>query len=184
MWKCSLDRSVHYYGVIVRAMASNHQPHDCLLNRLFRHISKKTSTLLVTGLYEENSPVTDEFPAQRASNAENVFNWWRHHDMTTILRIANLTNTAQIQYISYNMYSFAVFCFVFYILWTLRWRMWFFHPCFAGLLHWRWGNRILLQFHWNNQEPHCKKQRLIITRWCVTNLTLVLITLQNKHAWC
>ena len=29
---------------------SNHQPHDCLLNRLFRHRSKKTSKLRVTGL--------------------------------------------------------------------------------------------------------------------------------------
>ena len=28
---------------------------------------------------EGNSPVTREFPAQRASNAENVFVWWRHH---------------------------------------------------------------------------------------------------------
>ena len=27
-----------------------------------------------------NSPVTGEFPAQRASNAENVSIWWRHHD--------------------------------------------------------------------------------------------------------
>ena len=26
-----------------------------------------------------NSPVTDEFPAQKASNAENLFIWWRHH---------------------------------------------------------------------------------------------------------
>ena len=26
-----------------------------------------------------NSPVTGEFPAQRASNAENVSIWWRHH---------------------------------------------------------------------------------------------------------
>ena len=26
-----------------------------------------------------NSPVTDEFPAQMASNAENVSIWWRHH---------------------------------------------------------------------------------------------------------
>ena len=34
---------------------SNHQPHDCLLNRLFRHISKKTSKLRVTGLCEGNS---------------------------------------------------------------------------------------------------------------------------------
>ena len=29
---------------------SNHQPHGCLLNRLFRRRSKKTSKLLVTGL--------------------------------------------------------------------------------------------------------------------------------------
>ena len=29
---------------------SNHQPHDCLLYRLFRHRSKKTSKLHVTGL--------------------------------------------------------------------------------------------------------------------------------------
>ena len=27
------------------------------------------------------SPVTGEFPAQRASNAENVSIWWRHHVM-------------------------------------------------------------------------------------------------------
>ena len=50
---------------------SNHQPHDCLLNRLFRHRSKKTSKLRVTGFCEGNSPVTVEFPAQRATNAEN-----------------------------------------------------------------------------------------------------------------
>ena len=52
---------------------SNHQPHDCLLDRLFKHRSKKTSKLHVTGLCVGNSPVTSEFPAQRASNAENVF---------------------------------------------------------------------------------------------------------------
>ena len=57
---------------------SNHQPRDCLLNRLFRRISKKTSKLRVTGLCEGNSPVTGEFPAQMASNAENVSIWWRH----------------------------------------------------------------------------------------------------------
>ena len=34
--------------------------------------SKKTSKLRITGLCEENSPVIGEFPAQRASNAENV----------------------------------------------------------------------------------------------------------------
>ena len=34
----------------------NHQPYDCLLNRLFRRRSKKTSKLRVTGLCEGNSP--------------------------------------------------------------------------------------------------------------------------------
>ena len=39
----------------------------------------KTSKLRVTGLCAGNSPVTYEFPAQMASNAENVSIWWRHH---------------------------------------------------------------------------------------------------------
>ena len=60
---------------------SNHQPNDCLLNRLFRHRWKKTSKLHVTGLCVGNSPVTSEFPAQRASNAENVSIWWCHHEL-------------------------------------------------------------------------------------------------------
>ena len=51
-----------------RDCVSNHQPHDRLRNRLFRRRSKKTSKLRVTGL----------FPAQMASNAENVSIWWRH----------------------------------------------------------------------------------------------------------
>ena len=49
---------------------SNHQRHDSLLNRLFRHIPKKISKLRVTGLCEGNSPVT----------SENVSIWWRHPD--------------------------------------------------------------------------------------------------------
>ena len=35
---------------------SNHQPHGCLLNCLFRHRSEKTSKLRVTGLCAWNSP--------------------------------------------------------------------------------------------------------------------------------
>ena len=58
---------------------SNHQPHDCFLNCLFRRRSKKTSKLRVTDLCAGNSPVTGEFPAQRASNEENVSIWWRHN---------------------------------------------------------------------------------------------------------
>ena len=58
---------------------SIHQAHDCLLSRLFRHRSKKTSKLRVTGLCVGNSPRTGEFPAQMTSNVENVSIWWRHH---------------------------------------------------------------------------------------------------------
>ena len=60
---------------------SNNQPHYCLLNHLFRCRSKKTSKRCVTGLCKGNSLVTSKFFAQRASNAENVSVWWRHHDI-------------------------------------------------------------------------------------------------------
>ena len=59
--------------------AWNHQRLGCLINHLFRRWSNKTSKLHVTGLCEGYSPVTGEFPTQRASIAENVSIWWRHH---------------------------------------------------------------------------------------------------------
>ena len=62
-----------------RDNVSNHQLHDCLLNRLHRRRSKKTSKLRVTGLCGEISPLTGEFPAQMVSNAENVSIRRRHH---------------------------------------------------------------------------------------------------------
>ena len=60
---------------------SNHQPHDCLVNCLFRCKSKKTSKRRVTGLGEGNPPLTDGFPSQRASYSENVSIWWRHNEV-------------------------------------------------------------------------------------------------------
>ena len=60
-----------------------HQPHHCLLNRLFGCRSRKTSKFCVTGLWVGNSPGTGEFPVQMASNVENVSIWWCHHDMAT-----------------------------------------------------------------------------------------------------
>ena len=63
---------------------SNHQPRECLLNRLFRRRPKKTSKLHVTGLCERNSPVGGEFPTQRPSYVENVSIWWRHHELRSI----------------------------------------------------------------------------------------------------
>ena len=73
-WQWLVSRMIHIITMTSneRHSVSNHQPHGCLLNRLFRCRSKKTSKLRVTGLCVWNSPVTGEFPAQRASNAESV----------------------------------------------------------------------------------------------------------------
>ena len=68
--------NIHYSDVIMGAIAFQLTG---VTNVLFRLRSKKTSKLRVTGLCEGNSPVTGEFPTQRASNAENVSIWWRHH---------------------------------------------------------------------------------------------------------
>ena len=78
----------HYHNG--RDAVSNHQPHDCLLNRLFGRRSTKTWKLRVTGLCAGNSPVTGEFPAQMASNAEYASIWWRHHDFGLGTRRANM----------------------------------------------------------------------------------------------
>ena len=63
---------------------SNHQPYDCLLNRLFRRKSKKTSKLRITGLCAGNSPVTGGFPVQMVSNAGNVSICWRHQALVKL----------------------------------------------------------------------------------------------------
>ena len=98
---------------------SNHQPHHCLVNRLFKRRSKKTSKLRVIGFCAGNSPVTGEFPeqrasnadrnsqvtgefpAQRASNADNVSIWWRDHVLANpLLVIPTLTWNSLLFFIS------------------------------------------------------------------------------------
>ena len=69
----------------------HHQPHDCL-TVYWKRKSKKTSKLRVTGLCEGNSPVTGDFPAHRASNAEKVSIWWRHHAVSINLLTKILSN--------------------------------------------------------------------------------------------
>ena len=45
---------------------------------------KENTKLRVTGLYVGSSPGTGEFPAQLASNAENVSIWWSYHEMRNL----------------------------------------------------------------------------------------------------
>ena len=83
---------------------SNHQAHDCLLKRLFRRRSKKTSKLRTTGLCAGNSPVSSEFPTQRASNAENVSIWWRHHVWRLLLSTMTCDTTFIVLYVRRGWY--------------------------------------------------------------------------------
>ena len=69
----------HYTDVIMSVIASQITSLTSVYSIIYsRRRSKKTSKLRVTGLCAGNSPVTGEFPAQMASNTENVFIWWCH----------------------------------------------------------------------------------------------------------
>ena len=69
LWHKLIDCTLHWRQN-ERDGISNHRRLDCLLNRLFRHRSKKTIKLCLTGLCEGNPPATGGFSSQRASNAE------------------------------------------------------------------------------------------------------------------
>ena len=72
----------HYCDAIMGAMARwrLESPPLWLFTQPFIQVQiKENIKLRVTALCEGNSPVTGEFPAQLASNAENVSIWWRHH---------------------------------------------------------------------------------------------------------
>ena len=74
--RCSVGirESYQYYNdVIMSAMALFTQP-------FIQAQIKENIKARVTGLCAGNSPVTGEFPAQRASNAEKFSIWWRHHE--------------------------------------------------------------------------------------------------------
>ena len=63
----------------MRAMASLITGVSIVYSAIYSGRSKKTSKLHATDLCEGNSSVTGEFPAQRASNMENVSICWRRH---------------------------------------------------------------------------------------------------------
>ena len=76
---CKYIGFLHYNDVIMSATASQITSLTIVYSTICLGADEKTSKLLVTGLCAGNSPVTGEFPAHRASKAENVSIWWRHH---------------------------------------------------------------------------------------------------------
>ena len=131
-----LHRFLCCFAIVIRGVSlhwchndlngvSSLQPHGCLLNRLFRRRSKKTSKLRVTGLCAGNSPGTGDFPAQMASNAENVSIWWRHHatcgdiSYAVIMRQDPTTDGDEQWYKKSNM-QVAVLC---YVMIVVKWKL-------------------------------------------------------------
>ena len=71
---------LHYNYVIMSTLVSQITSPTIVCSTVYsRRRPKKTPKHCVTGLCAGNSPVTGKLPAQRASNAENVSIWWRHH---------------------------------------------------------------------------------------------------------
>ena len=64
--------SIHYSDVIMVAMAFQITSLVIVYSTVYAGADQKTSKLRVTGLCAGKSPVTGEFSAQMASNAENI----------------------------------------------------------------------------------------------------------------
>ena len=71
----------HYGDVIMGAIASQITSLTIVYSTVNSDADQKnTSKLRVTDICAVNSPGTGEFPAQMASDAENISIWWRHHE--------------------------------------------------------------------------------------------------------
>ena len=70
----------HYSDVIMSAMTSQITGVSIVFSNVCSCTDHRKHQSSVTGLCEGNSPVTGDFPSQRATNAENVSIWRRHHD--------------------------------------------------------------------------------------------------------
>ena len=61
------------------AMASQITSLTIVYSTVYSGADKKNQSFMLLAFFAGNSPVTGEFPAQMASNAEKVSIWWCHH---------------------------------------------------------------------------------------------------------
>ena len=79
----------HYNDLIMGAMTSQITSLTIVYSTVYSGADqrKHQSSASQHSLSDGNSPGTGEFPAQRVSNAENGFIWWRHHGKQTSLLV-------------------------------------------------------------------------------------------------
>ena len=79
---CPTNKSGAYLSTCMKNNKNNDNNLTFFYSTVYsRQRSKKTSKFRVTGLCVGNSPVTEEFPSQMASDDEKVSIWWRHHEL-------------------------------------------------------------------------------------------------------
>ena len=76
---CYISGCLHYNDVIMGPWRFKSPPSPLFTQPFIQAQIKENIKLRITGLCAGNSPVTGEFPTQRASNAEHVSIWRRHH---------------------------------------------------------------------------------------------------------
>ena len=151
------------------------QWHLKLLNYLFRRRSKKTSKL--TGLCAGNSPVTREFPTQKASKAENVSIWWRHHDVCSGVIEVSVMYTPSGCALNTNPINTLILstCYISWLKLILQWRL----------------NLVLNYDNMSYCTYKNKKQKKNIVYWtlCPACLLFICLSLQTDYPapgehWC
>ena len=80
----------HYNDVIMSAMVFQITSLTIVYWAIYSGADQRKHLSPASLAFVRNSPVTGEFPAQRASNAENVSIWWRHHDIRDPIVIITL----------------------------------------------------------------------------------------------
>ena len=100
--KFGSEFNIHYNDIIMGTIASQITSLASVYSAVWLGADqRKHKKLCVPGLCAGNSPETGEFPAQRASNAENVSIWWRHH-ACNIFFLRNFSVTSLVLWQSYK----------------------------------------------------------------------------------
>ena len=86
IWVSSIDNFLHYSDVIMGTIASQITSITIVYSIIYSNADKKNhqrsaSLAFVRGIHRG-------FPAQMASNAENVSIWWRHHEWCPLVPLA------------------------------------------------------------------------------------------------
>ena len=164
-----------------RGSVSNHQPNDCLLNRLFRRRSEKNIKVPRHWPLCGEFTGTGEFPAQMASNAEIVSSWWRHHvrvrksDVSMLIR-TTITVTQVQRLRSSNWYEKVIGTFILATKVGIAGFKWIRWLCFNGsmtLISVSWQLTLL----WR----HMSFRAAEITRYSTVYLKACSYWQHNRH---